>query len=107
MNLNNIFKKELTLSNPLKRKILFIAILFYSLTSVFFILGCGARYWLINNCVDETLRFSENYAFGKGINPYAIMLGNAPQLDVKISDRAGTAPYNFIFYYTFRIQIKP
>ena len=99
MNLNNIFKKELTLSNPLKRKILFIAILFYSLTSVFFILGCGARYWLINNCVDETLRFSENYAFGKGINPYAIMLGNAPQLDVKISDSAGTAPYNFIFYY--------
>ena len=33
------------------------------------------------------------------MNPYEVMLGNAPQLDVKISDGAGTAPYNFIFYY--------
>lgn len=104
MSLNSILKKELPLRDSLKRKILFIAILFYSLTSVFFILGYGARYWLINNYVDETFRFSENYAFGKGINPYAIMLGNAPQLDVEISDRAGTAPYNFIFYYLFHFS---
>ena len=101
MNLNNIFKKELTLSNPLKRKILFIAISFYSLAAVIFVFGCGVRHWVTDGYIDEKIRFSENYAFGKGVNPYKIMLGTIPQLDVEIVDYAGTAPYNYVFYYLF------
>lgn len=99
MSLNSILKKELPLKDSLKRKILFIAIVCYSLTAIVFIFGFGAYQWTIDKNVDEIYRFSENYAFGKGVNPYEVMLGNAPQLDVKISDRAGTTPYNFIFYY--------
>ena len=101
MNLNNIFKKELTLSNPFKRKILFIAISFYSLAAVIFVFGCGVRHWVTDGYIDEKIRFSENYAFGKGVNPYKIMLGTIPQLDVEIVDYAGTAPYNYVFYYLF------
>lgn len=99
MSLNSILKKELPLRDSLKRKILFIAIVCYSLTAIVFIFGFGAYQWTIDKNGDEIYRFSENYAFGKGVNPYEVMLGNAPQLDVKISDSAGTAPYNFIFYY--------
>ena len=99
MSLNSILKKELPLRDSLKRKILFIAIVCYSLTAIVFIFGFGAYQWTIDKNGDEIYRFSENYAFGKGVNPYEVMLGNAPQLDVKISDGAGTAPYNFIFYY--------
>ena len=104
MNLNNIFKKELTLSNPLKRKILFIAISFYSLAAVIFVFGCGVRHWVTDGYIDEKIRFSENYAFGKGVNPYKIMLGTIPQLDVEIVDYAGTAPYNYVFYYLFHFS---
>ena len=104
MNLNNIFKKELTLSNPLKRKILFIAISFYSLAAVIFVFGCGVRHWVTDGYIDEKIRFSENYALGKGVNPYKIMLGTIPQLDVEIVDYAGTAPYNYVFYYLFHFS---
>ena len=104
MNLNNIFKKELTLSYPLKRKILFIAISFYSLAAVIFVFGCGVRHWVTDGYIDEKIRFSENYAFGKGVNPYKIMLGTIPQLDVEIVDYAGTAPYNYVFYYLFHFS---
>ena len=104
MNLNNIFKKELTLSNPLKRKILFIAISFYSLAAVIFVFGCGVRHWVTDGYIDEKIRFSENYAFGKGVNPYKIMLGTIPQLDVEIVDYGGTAPYNYVFYYLFHFS---
>lgn len=99
MSLSNLLDKEITLKSSLKRGILFIAIVCYSLTTIVFIFGFGAYQWTIGKNVDEIYRFSENYAFGKGVNPYEVMLGNAPQLDVKISDHAGTAPYNFIFYY--------
>ena len=104
MSLNSILKKELPLRGSLKRKILFIAIVCYSLTAIVFIFGFGAYQWTIDKNGDEIYRFSENYAFGKGVNPYEVMLGNAPQLDVKISDGAGTTPYNFIFYYLFHFS---
>lgn len=104
MSLNSILKKELPLKDSLKRKILFIAIVFYSLTSIVFIFGFGAYQWTIGKNGDEIYRFSENYAFGKGVNPYKIMLGTIPQLDVEIENRAGTTPYNFIFYYLFHFS---
>ena len=104
MSLNSILKKELPLRDSLKRKILFIAIVFYSLTSIVFIFGFGAYQWTIDKNGDEIYRFSENYAFGKGVNPYKIMLGTIPQLDVEIENRAGTTPYNFIFYYLFHFS---
>lgn len=104
MNLNSILKKELPLRDSLKRKILFISIFFYSLTSVLFIFGFGAYQWTIDKNGDEIYRFSENYAFGKGVSPYKIMLGTIPQLDVEIENRAGTTPYNFIFYYLFHFS---
>ena len=104
MSLNSILKKELPLKDSLKRKILFISIFFYSLTSVLFIFGFGAYQWTIDKNGDEIYRFSENYAFGKGVSPYKIMLGTIPQLDVEIENRAGTTPYNFIFYYLFHFS---
>lgn len=104
MSLSNLLDKEITLKSSLKRGILFIAIVCYSLTTIVFIFRYGAYQWAIGRNVDEIHRFTENYAFGKGVNPYAVMLGNAPQLDVEISNRTGTAPYNFIFYYLFHFS---
>lgn len=104
MSLSNLLDKEITLKSSLKRGILFIAIVCYSLTTIVFTFRYGAYQWAIGRNVDEIHRFTENYAFGKGVNPYAVMLGNAPQLDVEISNRAGTAPYNFIFYYLFHFS---
>ena len=48
MSLNSILKKELPLRDSLKRKILFIAIVCYSLTAIVFIFGFGAYQWTID-----------------------------------------------------------
>ena len=53
MSLNSILKKELPLRDSLKRKILFIAIVCYSLTAIVFIFGFGAYQWTIDKNGDE------------------------------------------------------
>ena len=103
MSLNSILKKELPLRDSLKRKILFIAIVFYSLTSIVFIFGFGAYQWTIGKNGDEIYRFSENYAFGKGVNPYKIL---SLMLKLKIAQELPLIISFFIIYSTFRTQTK-
>ena len=55
MSLNSILKKELPLRDSLKRKILFIAIVCYSLTAIVFIFGFGAYQWTIDKNGDEII----------------------------------------------------
>ena len=69
-------------------------IAFYSLAAAVFIFGFGICQWVTGGQSDEFLRYSENHAFGKGINPFSVMDG------VVIKECAGTVPYNFIFFYS-------
>ena len=64
MSLNSILKKELPLRDSLKRKILFIAIVCYSLTAIVFIFGFGAYQWTIDKNGDEIYRSKGTSANG-------------------------------------------
>lgn len=105
MSQNSFFKRQIRLSEPFKKKVLVAMIVFYSLVAAVFIFGFGAFSWMVGKNIDEIYRFSENYAFGKGVNPFAVMLGETPSsCGIEISERAGTAPYNFVFYYLFHFS---
>lgn len=105
MSPNSFLKRKILLRESLKRKVLFAMLAFYSIVASVFIFGFGLYSWAVGKQGDELYRFSENYAFGKGINPFAVMLGECPQPEgIEISPRAGTAPYNFIFYYLFHFS---
>ena len=98
MSQNSFFKRRIRLSEPFKKKVLVAMIAFYSLAAAVFIFGFGICQWVAGGQSDEFLRYSENHAFGKGINPFSVMDG------VVIKECAGTVPYNFIFYYLFHFS---